>query len=332
MNAGLVRNLGLALAATLLTLGAAEIGVRLLVPVRNVGPSYTVYDSQYGKVLKRSFHTVRRTPEFSNTFTTNSLGFHGPEPESPVAGGLLFIGDSYTMGFGVNDGEEFPELIRRRLVALGQNIPVVNNGIGDTGNGRWLKFLGREGHRLKPRFVILQMSENDFGDNVNEGLFSIAATGDLVQNPVPPPGWPRMVQEWIETVPGLPYSYLIGLLRQGLPSLRAKRPGTIPASAPTKETTADTDVLTYRLVQETLNLCRQNAWPVLALEVGIAGPRLSALRKVFGERDVTLIEIPFRPARPDLYYRIDGHWNVRGHQWVADTVYQQLQAAGALRN
>ena len=93
---------------------------------------------------------------------------------------MFFIGDSYTMGYGVSDGEEFPELVRRELVARRLEIPVFNAGTGDTGNGRWVKFLRNEGGRLNPRLVILQVSENDFADNLKEGLFAIAPSGDLV--------------------------------------------------------------------------------------------------------------------------------------------------------
>jgi hypothetical protein len=46
------------------------------------------------------------------------------------------------MGYGVDDDKEFPELVRRSLVkTYSKNfIAVVNSGIGDNGNGRWIKF------------------------------------------------------------------------------------------------------------------------------------------------------------------------------------------------
>lgn len=115
-----------------------EILVRLFVPVRNVGPTFSVYDSVYGKRHKPSFQTVRSSPEFRMAFTTNSEGFRGPE-EPKRKGGVLFIGDSFTEGYGVNDGEEFPALVRDEMrKRMGRAAPPVwNAGIGDVGNGRW---------------------------------------------------------------------------------------------------------------------------------------------------------------------------------------------------
>jgi hypothetical protein len=330
LKAGLIRNVGLALVTTALAFGVAEVAVRLFVPVRNVGPSYTVFDPVYGKRLKPSFHATRYTPEFTNTFTTNSLGFRGPEPDSLPTRPVLFIGDSYTMGYGVNDGEEFPELVRRALVAARQRIPVVNAGTGDNGNGRWVKFLRNEGARLSPRLVVLQVSDNDFGDNLKEGLFTIGPSGDLVEKPVPRPGWPRLVQAWIEAVPGLAYSHLVGLSRQAVPAPRGRGTDTGPAGG--TERRDHSDQLTYRLIQETLQICERNGWPVLALEVGVGEPRLAELRSTFDQRGIDLIVVPASTVRPDLYYRIDRHWNSRGHQWVATSVLDHLKADGILRD
>ena len=66
------------------------------------------------------------------------------------------------------------------------------------------------------------------------------------------------------------------------------------------------DRLTYRLIEEALDTCRSANWPVLALEVGAEGAHLEALQSMFRRRGVSLIVVPERSARPDLYYQIDG--------------------------
>ncbi len=88
----------------ILALIISEVFIRLFITVRNVGPSFTVYDSVYGKRLKKDFSTTRITPEFKMKFTTNSLGFRGPEINFPVNSSIIFLGDSFSMGYGVNDG------------------------------------------------------------------------------------------------------------------------------------------------------------------------------------------------------------------------------------
>src|SRR5262245_16119408 len=107
------RALLVACALLLLLPIAGEVLVRLFADVHDIGPILSSFDPEYGKVPKRSFHATRRTPEFVMSFSTNSLGCRGaePPPASPGAKDLLCVGDSYCMGFGVNDGEEYPALV-----------------------------------------------------------------------------------------------------------------------------------------------------------------------------------------------------------------------------
>src|SRR5262249_1578580 len=127
--------------------------LRLSGAVREVGPALTRYDPVYGKRLRENFRATRTTPEFRIYYSINSLGFRGPQPQGFPDHSVLFIGDSFTEGYGVSDGQEFPELVRQALVEkYGQQAPsVVNAGIGNTGNGHWLKLLRRDGKRFAPR-------------------------------------------------------------------------------------------------------------------------------------------------------------------------------------
>jgi hypothetical protein len=77
--------------ALLIAFVLAESVVRVAVPVRNVGPTFSEYDPVYGKRLKRSFACTRTTPEFTMRFSTNSLGFRGPEPAGFPERGVLFL-------------------------------------------------------------------------------------------------------------------------------------------------------------------------------------------------------------------------------------------------
>src|SRR4029077_19339562 len=113
----------LAVASAAATLALCELVARLAVTVRNVGPSFTTFDPVYGKRLKRSFACWRITPEFAMHFATNSYGFRGVEPPAPPEHAIVFLGDSFTMGYGVSDGEEFPALIAQAV-----DHPVINAG------------------------------------------------------------------------------------------------------------------------------------------------------------------------------------------------------------
>ena len=299
--------------------------VRAFVPVRNVGPSFTTYDPVYGKRLKENFDADRLSPEFEMRFSTNSLGFRGPEIPAIPDGAVLFVGDSFTMGYGVSDGKEFPALLDRRLAAGGGGVPVVNLGMGDNGNGRALKYLRDEAAGLAPRLVVLQLHWNDFIDNLREGLFALdVASGELVELEAPPAGKAQRVQAWIEAVPGLSYSHLVGLARQFVTEALWAR--SAPMGRLSDAERAARDRLTYRLIEELYALCAERGWPVVALAVGIGEERLFRLRALGEGQDIDLIAVPGRKKRPDLYYDVDGHWTEAGHAHVADLIAAWLKA------
>jgi hypothetical protein len=317
----LAQRAALAVGSVLLCLVFAELVVRGCIPVRNVGPSFTVYDAQYGKRLRPDASIVRVTPEFTMVLSTNSLGQRGPEPE-PDGPSILFLGDSFTMGYGVNDGEEFPALVREALSERGDAAvrSVVNAGIGDSGNGRWILFLRTEARRYQPRLVVLQVHENDFVDNRREGLFRLGSAGELIERPIAPPGLERHIQAVVEAVPGLASSYLVGLLRQ------VRLPAAAGSPGPSQRRPASVDPLTIRLIEEALTLCEGEGWPALALLVDLTPGHSQAVRAVFTARGVPVIRLPGKRERPDLYYRVDGHWNAAGHRFAADVVLEKLDS------
>jgi hypothetical protein len=142
--------------------------------------------------------------------------------------------------------------------------------------------------------------DNDFFDNMAEDVFAIQANDSLVEYPPALPGKSRVVQQIIEAVPGLSYSYLVGLLRQ-TSWVAAKGAGT-PRN---DEEWGKRDRLTYRLVEEILLYCKQKSWPVT-------------------------IVTPNVTEQPDLFYTVDQHWNAKGHKHVARQVLAFLKDSGIL--
>jgi hypothetical protein len=326
---GLLESVVVAGTAILLCLLAGELVVRVFLPVRDVGPSFTIHDARYGKVLKPSSSLTRITPEFTMRMTTNSRGFRGPELGSLGGGTILFVGDSFTMGYGVNDGEEFPAIVRQSLARCRPplGIEVVNAGIGDSGTGRVLNFLRYDAAALKPRIVVLQIHATDFDDNVNERLYQLADSGELLQLVPPPPGMGRAVQRVIESVPGLAYSHLVGLSRQiKLPQSGTATPdgGPLPPVAVAPGATHE-DRLTLRLLEEVVRITRERGWQLLVILADIPRGRHDLLVDFFAQRGITSVSVPTREERPDLYFRIDGHWNAKGQAFAAERILQSLR-------
>jgi hypothetical protein len=325
----MIKNGILVLAGLVAALTACELYLRAFFPIRSVGESLSRYDPIYGSSLKPNLHTVRKSIDFTMQLSTNSLGFRGAEPTEPPTNGIVFLGDSYTMGYGVNDGEEFPALIAAKLKSRypNRNIPVVNMGVGRTGNGRWLKFLRRDASRYAPRLIVLQLMGNDYEDNALEGLFTLGVDQhELIEQPVPPPDRERELQRVLELVPPLADSYLVGLLRQAWtdPS-SALAPAGTEARWPDGQTQSY-DLLTYRIVEESIRTAQRNHWDVVFACVGVEGERYAALVDHLSPLGVRPIRLPSKSEAPELYYRIDGHWNASGHAVAADEIGEAVMA------
>ncbi|MGI9507243.1 MAG: GDSL-type esterase/lipase family protein [Geminicoccaceae bacterium] len=310
--------------ATIVSLVALEGALRAFVPVRNVGPSFTAYDPVYGKRLKADASTIRTTPEFEMQLTTNSLGFRGAEPVPSARPPVLFLGDSFTMGYGVSDGAEFPALIARYFQDLEEDdpVPVINAGLGNNGNGRSLKFLRREAATIDPALVVLQLTGNDAFENANEKLFKLGTAGaELVELSVSKPGILNKVQSGIESVPGLADTYVIGWSRQVVETATRFKRSQQKAFFPDDQS----DRLTLRLVEEHLSLLQGMGWPAVVLAVEIEEQRLAAIQALTDRYDVDLLTMPSKNERPDFYYRVDNHWNAGGHDFAAARLIQWLE-------
>ncbi len=204
-----------------------ELGARFLIHVREIGPSFSVYDPVLGSRHKRGLSASRWTPEFTMRISTNSLGQRGPEPTPADLDAklrILFLGDSFTEGYGVDDGEEFPRRVAARLAAEGRSVRILNEGVGNTGTGRAVRLL--RDYPIEPEratALVYQASSNDFGDDHRDGFFRLDADGRLVEAPLPvPQSFLRRVQPVIDRIPGLTYSRAFAALLQ---VARSRAPG-----------------------------------------------------------------------------------------------------------
>jgi len=303
----------------------AETAVRLFVPVRNVGPAFSVFDPVYRSSHKKSFTATRITPEFTMRIKLNAQGFRGPELGLPVRNGILFIGDSYTEGYGVNDGEEFPRLVGQRLSQRYGPMTVINYGVGNTGNGRWIKILERDAVQYDPKLVVLQFCDNDFGDNVRERLYEVRNDRTLVELPVSMPSMVQRFAMWVDTVPLVSYSRLVSLGREVITWMAGQQGESVPTASPQPRVE---DELTYAIVRRALAISAERRWPVVMLTVlGERPDRHHRLKALADEADVPLVEAPDPSHHPELYYRVDAHWNVAGHRRIAEVLFEQIVAS-----
>ena len=194
---------------------------------------------------------------------------------------------------------------------------VINAGIGGSGNGRWVKFLRIKGKIYNPILIVLQIHGTDFQDNIREQLFELTPRGELNKLPVPPPGMKRALQKFVDFVPGLANSYLRELARQ------VSWDGNSPRRDSASENPLEEQLL-FRLLEEVLTICEKAGWNILTVLSDLSDRRLAELKKLFWVHHIPTIVIPGRRKRPDLYYKVDEHWNARGHRFTADRILEAI--------
>lgn len=121
-------------------------------------PECTEYDSALFYTLKKNSSCNFSNREFSNEYNINSIGLRDSE-QSLSEPEVIFIGDSFTMGWGVNQDETFTSVVGKKL-----NIKVLNAGISSYGTARELEILKRL-DTSKTSHLIIQYCLNDLDEN-----------------------------------------------------------------------------------------------------------------------------------------------------------------------
>jgi lysophospholipase L1-like esterase len=167
--------------------------------IRRVQPQFTLKQAQLvsPRVFKKSksipstllenldTQHIALTREFSSYYTTNSLGYRGPEftPEKPAdTYRILMLGDSITFGWGVEDNQTFSHLLAQQLnqESQGKKIEIINAGWYDGyAPDNYYVYLKTEGLKLNPDLVILNLFPwNDIAD-LREMVWSKTDQHDL---------------------------------------------------------------------------------------------------------------------------------------------------------
>lgn len=187
MNAGrlrgLVQNLGLLAAATVLAAAGAEWVLRTWLP--QAGFVYRL-DPRYHYALRPGTRKLYRNSEPNGgrrvLFVVNRDGFRGDELRDDPGVRVLVYGDSFVEA----DYTPLPETFAKRLEALltealGRRAEVVNAGVNGYGPDQALRRFEDEASRLRPAAAVLVLyAGNDFGDVLRNRLYRLEE-GRLVE-------------------------------------------------------------------------------------------------------------------------------------------------------
>lgn len=119
----------------------------------------------------------RYTLADGNSVTINSHGYRGAEftlQKPPGIRRVLFVGDSFTYGYGADDECTIPRLVERALQGRFADVEVINAGFHGSSSMQYELYLRKEGFALAPDLIVLVVYPgNDLSDvcyNFVEGL------------------------------------------------------------------------------------------------------------------------------------------------------------------
>ncbi|MDT8391021.1 MAG: SGNH/GDSL hydrolase family protein [Lentisphaeria bacterium] len=170
----------LSLAATLLTLAAVEIGLRVLGSPQFLEPhsepprfaftntradGHPVYLNYPGRITFRYDSNPRGYFDANDEVhhDVNPTGFRGPAftPKPADTFRMVFLGDSFTFGEGVHNHDTYPEVAARLLRKDGRRTESCNLGVGGYNTTQAANVLKLFGFDLDPDVVILGYTLND---------------------------------------------------------------------------------------------------------------------------------------------------------------------------
>jgi lysophospholipase L1-like esterase len=151
--------------AIVLTVILLEAVLRIFFPQETLYPRYQ-FSKEYGFMVFRNARMVNeRFGRWKFIYTTNQYQYRGqavPIMDKYGKTNVVVLGDSYSFGCGVNDGEEYPAVIQEKLKS---RFNVINLGMEAWGLTQEIRRYFDFGRLYRPKFVILQFCDNDLDDN-----------------------------------------------------------------------------------------------------------------------------------------------------------------------
>lgn len=188
------RRLALILAGTLVALLIAELALRAVDTVPEVAnPLYSFHasDPVLGWRGKPDVRMRFRRPDFDALVAHGPDGWRVPDPPPPPdpSRRVLFLGDSFTWGWGVAQGEVFTDQLQRRV---GSSVAVINRGVNAFGTAQEYLLMQRELAATHDDAVAVMFFHNDLTDDVDSSagrrpLFELEGTALVPRNQPPLP-------------------------------------------------------------------------------------------------------------------------------------------------
>lgn len=336
------KKLALAISAGVLSFIALEGAANLLLAWSDREPtgiterSHCVYDPLLGWVNEKNL-SVENLYGPGLTLTTNERGLRGSTPVAsttpPDRFRILCLGDSFTLGHGVDDRATFPAWLER----LTPKVQAINMGQGGYGIDQCYLWYRRDADDLQADVVLLSFIAPDFARMLDERFQGdypkprLTLEGDALVLPREP-----LTREWTRGSPTLG-GFAGNLALRELLLRLGRQLGN--GGRPALEVTAVDD---YRALGEALlldlkRLVEERGGRLALAHIPLRDPGASnpdALLKWLGpfarSLDLPLIDLRddfthFVPGEAASLYLEDGHMNASGNRRIAELLLARLR-------
>jgi lysophospholipase L1-like esterase len=161
-------------------LGLIEGYLRIFSPQPLI-PRYVTNGQNGIRINYPNIDIWHRTPDYKINIRTNNKGIRSDREFAYVKPfgkkRIVVLGDSFTMGYGVNNEDLYVTILSRKLMKEGYDVEVINLGVSGFSNAEELITLENEGIKYEPDLVILAFYQNDLTENVISNLFSVQDGG-----------------------------------------------------------------------------------------------------------------------------------------------------------
>jgi lysophospholipase L1-like esterase len=348
-----LRRLALIAAGVLVAALLVELALRIVDTVPEVAnPLYSFHDSDpvLGWRGKADVRLRFRRPEFDTLVEHGPDGWRRPVPQPPAGAAhrVLVLGDSFTWGWGVGQGEVFTDRLQQRLPP---SVAVINRGVNGFGTAQEYLLLQRELAEHRYDAVVLMFFYNDLADDVDSKngrrpLFTLDGDALLPRNQPPRPLMSPLQRFFKD------HSRAFQLLDFGLDQLTRRLEGEgSDSAAPPASTAVDYRTLpgaavTMRLLAEMHRAATAHGAELVLVYIPqrseseqptAPDPQAHAVhemvRAVAAREGLQLVDLtePFRAGLQQgraLIYAVDDHWTPAGHELVADVLRASPPFAG----
>jgi len=266
--------------------------------------------------------------EFKEKSTINSYGLRDKEIDeySKYDLRIIVIGDSFTYGYGVNNGQTYSDFLE--LIFLEQDnrkVDVINAGVHGYGTDQEYKFYTNKLHgKIKHNVLILGVNTNDITDNIGNPLYTIQ--NNQLRSLDATRTWIYFLTNLYQKSPSIikqskTFNFILSRLKgRDIFHLLPKAD-----NAGLKEWSARKISLQIEALNE---ITRKDNIKFIVVTMPTKSSGSGAydwLRMEMNNRDVLFVDIAKLPIwgekRDKLFFKKDSHLNIHGYKVLAQQIY-----------